>query len=208
MATGGFLEQRVRKRNVLGIAKAAHRKIPGKGQPIPNGPIAYSRVFAAKCFRDRLSAAKLFDKVGYGVRHHRDRNNPSRLDCQGPNGLGCARLLIGGKWAMNPLMREPAAVAARLKELRLAIGLGQSEIAAICNTDNKNWSNWENAVSIPKNQAGFGVCEGLGCGLDWLYYGNEISLSEKLRADLRKWRSRNSADATPTATESPKARVG
>lgn len=85
-------------------------------------------------------------------------------------------------------------MAARLVELREALGKTQSEFASMLgHAGQARLSNWErNAQELPNNQARL-IRQKTGATLDWLYEGDESGLPARLLDLLAKHRKRAKA---------------
>ena len=84
------------------------------------------------------------------------------------------------------------AIAARLRELRLALGYNQTEFARRIGVSLNSWNNWEKSVSRPKITEACQMARVLGVTLDWIYRAEEASLPKVIIKAFKKARSETS----------------
>ncbi|WP_412506177.1 helix-turn-helix domain-containing protein [Roseovarius sp. SYSU LYC5161] len=65
----------------------------------------------------------------------------------------------------------------RIKKIRSAWGLSQTEIGKICGVGKNTVSHWENGRQKPTIAQMYPVCQELDLTLDWIYLGRESGLS-------------------------------
>lgn len=79
----------------------------------------------------------------------------------------------------DPKIMRPAAIADRLKRIRLLSGLGKTEFAESVGIDPTNWSRFEGGKrAIPFEKAG-AIAVRYGVTLDFIYLGRRDGLSVK-----------------------------
>lgn len=76
------------------------------------------------------------------------------------------------------------AIAARLVQTRLALGLNQRQLCKLSGIATNTYNQWEKAVGRPDIDEAEKLCAKLGYTLDWIYRGDASGLSSDLRTKL------------------------
>jgi transcriptional regulator with XRE-family HTH domain len=78
------------------------------------------------------------------------------------------------------------AIAQRLIATREAVGLKQSEFAKRAGIPVNTYNQYERAVSQPRIDYAFALCDTYGVTLDWIYNGDPSGLPYRLTQELFK----------------------
>jgi transcriptional regulator with XRE-family HTH domain len=97
------------------------------------------------------------------------------------------------KATTNPHGTE--AIAERLKLLRASLGMGQSEFAARVGIHQSIYNVYESARRSPSLNDARKLKQRLGVSQDWLYYGEEVAMPERLIIELRRVEASQSRDS-------------
>ena len=82
--------------------------------------------------------------------------------------------------------RSFEAIAQRLIATRKALGLKQSEFAKRAGIPVNTYNQYEKAVSQPRIDYAFALCDTYGLTLDWIYNGDPSGLQYRLTQQLFK----------------------
>lgn len=82
------------------------------------------------------------------------------------------------KSAIN--LKSVAAVAARLKASRLALGLNQTEFCKGAGIATNTYNQVETGRGRPSLETAMAICDAFGLTLDWIYRGDPSGLPYKI----------------------------
>jgi transcriptional regulator with XRE-family HTH domain len=82
--------------------------------------------------------------------------------------------------------RSFEAIAKRLEATRKAIGLSQKDFARRAGIADNTYNQYERAVSQPKIENAYALCDTYGLTLDWIYNGDPSGLPQRLFRELVK----------------------
>ena len=90
--------------------------------------------------------------------------------------------------APNPPPANPRhvdAIAARLLELRIMLGLSQVEFCEGAGIETTTYNNWERGLGRPELDKANQLCDTYQVTLDWIYRGNPAGLPLQFAGKLR-----------------------
>jgi transcriptional regulator with XRE-family HTH domain len=76
-------------------------------------------------------------------------------------------------------------ISRRLRLLRKAVAVNQTELCAVTGITRAAWSNYENARDRIGVDAAMKICRTYGATLDWIYFGDPEFLRSGLRDRIR-----------------------
>lgn len=80
----------------------------------------------------------------------------------------------------DPPVTHVRAIAKRLAQTRLALGLSQIKVAKRAGVNANTWNQWEKGVNRPELNKGMQIADKLGITLDWIYRGALYTLAHEL----------------------------
>ena len=75
-------------------------------------------------------------------------------------------------------------IAARLRAVRMALGMSAAEICRTANIRPNTWSQWENARQRPQIDEAARLCNVTGVTLDYIYRGERGGLPANLNSRI------------------------
>lgn len=153
----------------------------GRRESPPSDPVEDALLRSAETLLDGNSAAKRFDDFGdCREEGHEHRIKTVRCDSQYPNALLAHNDAFWHTYHMISPPSEadsPEAIGERLKLLRSALGLSQTQMAERYGLESQQaWANYERAKRPLDYRIALTIANKEGASLDWIYRGMEWTL--------------------------------